>query len=194
MDVNEPLQPLSAERIEELVKNVQAGQVEPYRALVLHFQRRLQLYCYHMSGNRTESEDAVQEVFLKAYREIGKYRPTVSFSAWLYKIAYRHCLNILQQRKGQQRLLSLLKLQWTSAPPPRIIETAHDILDGLSAEERQLVILRTLEERSFSEISEITGSNVAALRKKFERIRKKLNQKWIRKEILDDRQSVFPGL
>ncbi|MCK9859018.1 hypothetical protein [Paenibacillus sp. ATY16] len=43
MDVNESMEPLSAERIEKLVKAVQAGQVEPYRAIVLHFQRRLQV-------------------------------------------------------------------------------------------------------------------------------------------------------
>lgn len=192
MDANEPIQPLCAEAVEWLVKEVQAGHTESYRALVLHYQRRLHLYCCHMTGNRSEAEDAVQEVFLKAYREIGKYEPTVSFTAWLYKIAYRDCLNRLKQRQGQQRLLSLLKLQWPpSAPPPRSLDAAYNLLDGLSAEERQLVILRVLEERSFAEIAEIAGSNASALRKKFERIRKRLNQFSMRKEILDERPSLF---
>jgi RNA polymerase sigma-70 factor (ECF subfamily) len=194
LDVNGPLKSLSTERIEELVEDVQAGHVEPYHAIVQHYQRRLQLYCYHMIGNQAESEDVVQEVFMKAYREIGKYRPTVSFTAWLYKIAQRHCLNVLRQNSGQQRLLSLLKLQWLSPPPPRTVESANGLLNGLSAEERQLVILRVIEERSFSEIEEITGVSAATLRKKFERIRKKCNQKSNREVILNDGKNLYPEL
>ncbi|GLX70424.1 RNA polymerase sigma factor [Paenibacillus glycanilyticus] len=190
-NANEPIEPHGAEQIEYLVKAVQAGQVEHYRGIVLHFQRKLHLYCYHMTGDRAESEDIVQEVFLKAFREIGKYRPTVSFSAWLYKIAYRHCLNSLKRHKGQHRLLSLIKLQWPSAPSPRTAETADHLLTGLSPEDRQLIILRTLEERSFAEIAELTSVNAVALRKKFERIRKKLRNQ-TRKEILDE--GLFPGL
>ncbi|ACS99210.1 RNA polymerase sigma factor [Paenibacillus sp. JDR-2] len=191
MDVNESMEPLSADRIENLVKAVQAGQVEPYRAIVLHFQRRLHLYCYYMIGDRAESEDIVQEVFLRAYREIGKYQPTVSFSAWLYKIGYRLCLNALKKHKGQHRLLSLIQQQWLTAPATSSDESADCLLKGLSPEERQLVIFRSLEERSFAEIAELTGSNAAALRKKYERIRKKL-RKQMREEKLDER--LFPGL
>ncbi|MFC5529356.1 RNA polymerase sigma factor [Cohnella yongneupensis] len=153
MDVNEPLQPLSAERIEALVKDVQGGQAESYRALVLHFQRRMQLYCHHMIGDRTEFEDAVQEIFVKAYREIAKYRPTVSFSAWLYKIAYRHCLNVLKQRQGHQRLLSLMTLQWPSAPPPRTAEAAHD-----------LVASQSLTYKSTEEVSAYLSGNMSRLK------------------------------
>ncbi|MCR2805770.1 RNA polymerase sigma factor [Paenibacillus soyae] len=194
MDVNGPLDPLSREQIEEFVKDVQAGHVEPYRAIVQHYQRRLHIYCYYMLGNQAESEDAVQEVFLKAYRGIGKYRPTVSFTAWLYKIAQRHCLNVLRQNSGQQRLVSLLKLQWPSPPPPRMVESANRLLNGLSAEERQLVILRVIEEYSFLEIEEITGVGAATLRKKFERIRKKLNQKPNREVIIGDGKKVYSEL
>lgn len=194
MNANERFQPLNAESIEALVKEVQVGRAESYRALVLHYQRRLHLYCYHMLGNASESEDAVQEVFLKAYREIGKYRPSVSFSAWVYKIAYRHCLNAMRQRKGQQRLISLIKLHLVPPVPQRSDENARDLLDGLSPKERQLVILRTFEERSFAEIAELTGTKATTLRKQFERIRKKLNDSPKRKEFLDDRQSLYPGL
>lgn len=194
MDVNGPLKSLSKERIEELVEDVQTGHVEQYRTIVQHYQRRLHLYCYHMIGNQAESEDAVQEVFLKAYREIGKYRPTVSFTAWLYKIAQRHCLNVLRQNSGQQRLLTQLKLQWLSPPTPRTVESANGLLNELSAEERKLVILRVIEERSFSEIEEITGISAATLRKKIERIRKKFNQKSNREVIFDDGKNLYPEL
>ncbi len=192
MDELEALHPLTAERIEALVKEVQDGRAEQYRELVLHFQLRLQLFCHRMIGNRAEAEDAVQEVFLKAYRDIGSYEPTVSFSAWLYKIAYRHCLNTIRKRKSQFKLLALIKLQPAATAPLRTEETAQDLLNALDPEDRQLVILKVLEERSFADIAEVTGLRETALRKRYERLRKKLNRHATRKEIFDDRQPVSP--
>lgn len=192
MDINEQSQPLNAEQIEEIVIAVQTGRIEQYRLLVLHFQRRMHLYCYHMLGNRVESEDAVQEVFLKCYRMIEKYRNSISFSAWMYKIAYNHCLNLINQRKGQQRLMSFIMLERKTETPAHHSTLVEEILDGLSAGDRQLLILRTLEERSFTEISEITGTTSTTLRKKFERIKKKINKKHTRKEFFDEKQSICP--
>lgn len=193
MDEHEPTRPLTAERIEALVKDVQDGRAERYRELVLHYQRRLQLYCHHMIGNRAEAEDAVQEVFLKAYRDIGRYTPTGSFSAWLYKIAYRHCLNVLRSRKTQVKLLALMKQQPTVSVPLDTEETAQHVLSELNPEDRQLVILKVLEERSFADIAVMTGLRETTLRKRYERIRRKLNRQATRKEIFDD-QPVSPRL
>lgn len=64
MDNNEHAEELSAAYIETIVKRVQDGEMEQYRLLVLHFQRRIHIYCYHMIGNEAEAEDAVQEAFI----------------------------------------------------------------------------------------------------------------------------------
>jgi RNA polymerase sigma-70 factor (ECF subfamily) len=192
MDTFHQTPQLQDERIEQIVEAVQAGDKEQYRLLVLYFQRRIYVYCHHMLGNRTEAEDAVQEVFLKAYHNIGKYRRSPSFSAWLYKIAYHHCLNLLKQRNGLRRLLSFLTQEGKPEPRPRPSGLVEEILESLPADERQLLILRTVEERSFAEIAEITGASPANLRKKFERIRKKLNKRYNRKEFTDtDEKRAF---
>lgn len=44
----------------------------------------------------------MQEVFIKAYEHIDKYTKSVSFSSWVYKIAYHHCLNLINRRKLYQ--------------------------------------------------------------------------------------------
>jgi len=194
VDVNGPYPSLSREKIEELVVEVQAGHTEKYRAIVQHYQRRLHIYCFHMIGSQVESEDAVQEVFLKAYREIGKYRPTVSFTAWLYKIAQRHCLNVLRKSSGKQRLLAQLKLNWLSPPSLRTKESAQAFLSMLSVEDRRLIILRVIDERSFAEIEEMMGINAATLRKKYERIRKRFNQKSNKEVIFEDGKKLFSEL
>ena len=62
-----------------------------------------------MLGNRQEAEDAAQEVLVKAYEKIHLYQQRVSFSSWLYKIAYHHCLNLLRRRQLQRKIMRLFR-------------------------------------------------------------------------------------
>ncbi|CAM3252966.1 RNA polymerase sigma factor [Paenibacillus lupini] len=188
----ESIQREFAERIEEWVEEVQKGESEQYRAIVLHFQRRIHLYCFHMLGNPSEAEDAVQEVFLKAYTSIATYKPIISFSAWLYRIAHNHCLNLIKQRKKRLQLYNIIVRLQVHEPASHAANLVEELLESLSVHDRQLVILKVIEERSFAEISEITGDKEATLRKQFERLRKKIvrSSDWNRKELLDENQAI----
>lgn len=84
---------------EELIRTIQGGKLELYAAIVQRYQQRLYVYCYHLLMQREEAEDAVQDVFIKAYEKLSQYAYRQSFSAWLYKIAYHHCLNMLKRRR-----------------------------------------------------------------------------------------------
>lgn len=85
--------------MEQAIKEVRAGDIDQFGIIIDLMQKPLFVYCYHMLGHRQEAEDAVQEVFLKAFEQLDSYRHTVSFSAWMYKIAYHHCLNLLNRAK-----------------------------------------------------------------------------------------------
>ncbi|REE69652.1 RNA polymerase sigma-70 factor (ECF subfamily) [Paenibacillus taihuensis] len=89
--------------LEERIKQVQAGQTASYEAIVEHFTPPLYRYCLRMINQAQETEDAVQDILIKAYESIGQYQQNVSFSAWLFAIAYRHCLNLLRRRKLQMK-------------------------------------------------------------------------------------------
>ncbi|MGO4106186.1 RNA polymerase sigma factor [Paenibacillus sp. YAF4_2] len=188
----ESIQQEFAERIGEWVEEVQNGDTEQYRPIVLHFQRRIHLYCFHVLGNPSEAEDAVQEVFLKAYTSIATYKPTISFSAWLYRIAHNHCLNLIKQRKKRLQLFNIIVRLQVHEPANHTASLAEEILESLSVHDRQFVILRVIEEQSFSEIAEIMGEKEATLRKQFERLRKKIvrSSDWNRKELLDENQTI----
>ncbi|SDW91189.1 RNA polymerase sigma-70 factor, ECF subfamily [Paenibacillus sp. PDC88] len=161
--------------IELIVDQVKNGDKEAFRLLVYKYQRKIHLYCYHMLGNRQEAEDAVQEIFLKCYQKISKYASSTAFSGWLYKLAYYHCINLLKKRKVRYKILNLYRVQCEQSQgmldySPSI----HELLSLLSPEDRNLLVLRVSEEKSFEEISRIMNRTPAALRKRFERIRKKL--------------------
>ncbi|QUL55601.1 sigma-70 family RNA polymerase sigma factor [Paenibacillus tritici] len=164
-------------RIEEAIHRVRAGERQAFTTLITAYERQIYTYCYCILRSREEAEDAVQDIFVKVYQQLERYEKRVSFSAWLYKVAYHHCLDQLRRLKRRNRLLSLYKLQLVGHRPELPEESPVDRMFGdLTSEERGLLILRVVEQYSFEEIALITGSSSAALRKKYERLRKKLIQ------------------
>jgi RNA polymerase sigma-70 factor (ECF subfamily) len=83
----------------EALARVAAGDAEAFAGIVERHQERLVRLCERMLGDREAARDAVQEVFLKAYRKAGSYRPHGAVFTWLYRIAVNHCLNRLRRRK-----------------------------------------------------------------------------------------------
>ncbi|GIP32552.1 RNA polymerase sigma factor [Paenibacillus sp. J2TS4] len=176
---------LSHADIELIVRQMKEGQSEQFRLLVNHYQVRLDIYCYHMLGNRQEAEDAVQEVLIKCYQHIGKYNRSISFTAWLYKIAYNHCINVLKKRSSWFKVLRLYRLQQLHTQfETDYNDVVGEMLGRLSSEERNLILLRAIDERSFDEIGQIIGCKAATARKKYERIKKKLKPLWSEMEGL----------
>ena len=59
-------------------------------------------YCYRLTGSAADAEDLVQETFLKAYSRLDGFQHQSSFSTWLYRIAARHCLDILRKERRRK--------------------------------------------------------------------------------------------
>ena len=162
--------------IEEAIDQVLAGNREAYRTIIKAYERKIYTYCYYILRSHEEAEDAVQDIFVKVYQELRRYEKRVSFNSWLYKVAYHHCLDQVRKRKRRNRLLSLYKEQQPKAYyNPNDEEPLQKLfMDDLTAEESNLLILKVVEQYSFEEMGQIMDCNSATLRKKFERLRKKL--------------------
>lgn len=177
LEQGNPGGPPESKKIEEAIHQVHAGDRQAFTTIITEYERKIYTYCYYLLRSREEAEDAVQDIFVKVYQQLRRYEKRVSFSAWLYKVAYHYCLDQLRRRKRRSRLLSLYKLQLMTHQQALPEESPVDrIFENLTSEERGLLILRVIEQYSFEEISMITGSSSAALRKKYERLRKKLIQ------------------
>lgn len=161
-------------QIEAAIERVQSGDKDAYSLIIQQFERQLYTYCYYILKNHAETEDAVQEIFIRAYINLHKYSKQVSFSAWLYKVAYHHLINL---KKKQGRWMKLVGKCMEEQPVQEIAPhktMIEELLTYLTAEERHILLLKSVEQYSFEEIGEVMGVKPATLRKKYERLRRKL--------------------
>src|SRR5207344_2618661 len=89
----------------EAIEACQRGEREAFDRLVERYQRDVYRLCYRYVNNHEDASDMAQEVFLKAYRAINRFRGDSSFSTWLYRIAVNTCLNF---RSGRRPLIQEL--------------------------------------------------------------------------------------
>ena len=145
-----------------------AGGEEVLAAAIAVYGQPLLRYCHHILCDYYEAQDAVQTAFIKAYESRARFRSGTNLRAWLYKIAYHICVDLLRRKKRQ-----------LFAPPPApdpdyIGPELRRALGTLSPADRGLVFGRVLEGLNYEELSQIYGKSAAALRKRYERARKKL--------------------
>jgi RNA polymerase sigma-70 factor, ECF subfamily len=150
---------------EEIAARVQQGDVESFRFLMERFEPKIGRYVKRFIFNQEDSQDVVQEVFIKAYVNIQSFDITRKFSSWVYRIAHNECINEMKRRG--KRPLSIFDLD-VLFPHLAAKETAdseankQDLrnmldqgLNQLSAKYREPLILYYYEDMDYREIAEI---------------------------------------
>ncbi|MGE7985513.1 RNA polymerase sigma factor [Lysinibacillus fusiformis] len=166
--------------IKTIVEQVQTGDIQAYTELIRCFQKPIYTYCYYLLGSKEEAEDASQDIFIKGLENISNFSYMVSFSAWLYKIAHHHCIDLIKKKnKGYKFWAGFKKVyeNQTHIQESRYDNIIHELLEELNVDEKRILLLRSIEEYSFDEIASIMGLKTTTVRKKYERLRKKLMKK-----------------
>ncbi len=153
---------------EAAVALAKAGDREAFRSLVERHSRKVFRLAFRMTGSEEDAEDVVQETFLKAYRNLGRFAGQSEFSTWLHRIAANCAVDALRRRASrrmQERPLEEEALEAAaSGPTPDRALFASEIqrrvsrsLEGLSAMERAAFVLRHFEGRTIAEIGKTLG-------------------------------------
>jgi RNA polymerase sigma-70 factor (ECF subfamily) len=164
------------------------GDGDAFRALVEQHSRSVFRLAFRMTGNEQDAEDVVQEAFLRAYRQLGRFESRANFGTWLYRIVANCSVDLMrskQARHDQVRGDSLdegaMELPATDVPgPERMAQSAEidrrvqDALRDLSPLERAAFTLRHYEGRSIDEISATLGLGTSAAKHSVFRAVKKL--------------------
>lgn len=151
------------------------GDSDAFRALVERHSRTVFRLAYRMTGNEQDAEDVVQESFLRAYKQLGRFEARANFGTWLYRIVANCSVDLMrakQARHDQARGESLdaaAEMPASDTPgPERLARSAElnqrvrDALATLSPLERAAFTLRHYEGRSIDEISRTLGLGTSA--------------------------------
>lgn len=173
---------------QEILEQVQAGFTESFAGIVENYQKPVYNLCYRMLGDPYEAEDAAQEVFIRAFKNIKHYDKNRSFSTWLLSIAAHYCID--QLRKRRVNFISIednpyLALQDYSLGPEAAAIMSEDqiqlrnLLKTLSPTDRATVILRYWYEMSYDEIAQTLSLTVSAVKSRLHRSRQSLAESWL---------------
>ena len=109
----------------DIVAAARAGDEAAFSELAERYRAELQVHCYRLLGSLEDSEDLVQETFLRAWRSRGSFRGDSSFRAWMYSIATNACLDALERRPRVARFEAERPgpdVPWLQPYPDRLLE------------------------------------------------------------------------
>jgi len=164
------------ERDAAAVSRARTGDVEAFRELVERHSRDVFRLACRLTGSEHDAEDVVQETFLRAHRQLGRFEERASFATWLYRIAVNCSHDLMRRRRRlNERHDSLDDEPYSSLPlpddrvdPDRQVFSAElrrkvvRALSSLSHMERAAVVLRHYEGLSIGEIGQVLGLGESA--------------------------------
>ncbi len=170
-----------------LIKAVLSGDDEAFTELVRRHKRKIFSIVAKFARNEDELDDISQEIFVKMYQGLHKYRGEAPLEHWLSKLAVNACYDMLRKRQRDADKVPLETVEFSLSSPEtqeRRSSEAWDILrramTGLRPEDRLVITLLNLEEKSVREVSALTGWSEAKVKVRAFRARKEL------KKILED--------
>lgn len=107
-----------------LVQLAQNGDTEAFDELVMKYSQKLYGLVYHMTSNKDDTHDLLQDVFAKAYRSVSKFRGNSMFYTWIYSIATNMTLNFLKKRK-RRAASSLDDIDTGVQNDPAFVDASH---------------------------------------------------------------------
>ncbi|MFZ2975323.1 MAG: RNA polymerase sigma factor [Candidatus Moraniibacteriota bacterium] len=174
----------------ELVEIVRNSDQERYGEIIERYQGKLFAYLFRLIGSRDEAQDILQDVFLKAYRNLQSYDTTRKFSSWIYRIAHNEAVNFIKRRALKRFIpwediaatkdkLEMMSFEegadkaWLRKEIGKEVNTA---LEKMPFKYKQVLVLRYFSDKSYEEISEILGKPMNTVGTLISRAKQKLSQ------------------
>ena len=148
---------LDERRQPELVRAARAGDQEAFRALMQRHQAGLLRLVGRFVGSREDAEDVVQEAFIAAYRQMGRFRGDASFGTWLGRIAIYKALKVARRERRATPLEGNPARQSADEPDRAAAIAVREAVARLPEKLRLPVVLRFWEGLSGKEIAGVLG-------------------------------------
>ena len=181
----------------DLVATAVSGIEGSFEELVRRYQRPISAYVYRMVGNYESALDLTQEIFIKVYNSLRRYRSEFKFSTWIYKIAHNSAVDHLRRNSGRERSLCQglendqyeLPIESGTLSPEQESERRErrleieSVVHSLPLAYRELIVLRHTQDLTYEEIVEVTGLPLGTVKNRLFRAREMMRQQFVDRGI-----------
>ena len=157
--------------IEKLVEKAIYGDGDAFGRLYDMYVDRVYRHIYYRVGNTADAEDLTQQVFIKAWQAIGRYKKTASpFLAWLLKISHNLVIDFYRSKKSETYADFDDVATKPKTDPAHLAEaqfSKQDIrgaINKLHGDQQQVILMRFIEDFSYAEIAAAVGKSEGAIR------------------------------
>jgi len=177
--------------VSQLIVRCQAGDLQAFDELVAKYQRYVFNLVYQHLGRTDDLEDVAQEVFLRIFKFIRKYRGNASLESWIYKVVLNYCRTHARRRSTLSRIFGTIAsgpdeertfevldtIASETYDPAKTVEQhiqAQDIMGavrGLPAIYSDILIMREVNELSYEEIAQILSISIGTVKSRISRAR-----------------------
>jgi len=179
---------------EELVERFINGDSDSFPLLVQRYEARVYRIAYGIVGKRDEAEDLSQEVFIRVYKNLHRFKRKSTFYTWIYRITVNVCLSARRKKSQPTRIISMNRPSGANANPGDIVladdtfspqrvsknrELAakmQSAINSLSGILRITFILREFEDLSYRELASIFHCSMGTVKSRLSRARESLRQ------------------
>ena len=191
-----------------LLTAARSGDEQAFERLLAPHRRALHVHCYRLLGSLHDSDDALQETLVRAWRGLGGFEPRATFRAWLYRIATNVCLRAIERRSRAPELLDPDEAEiaaYFQPYPDRLLETdvvAEEresvglafvsVMQLLPPRQRAVLVLRDVLGWSAREVADLLGDSVASVNSALQRAREKLEHERAAGRIARDHAPASP--
>ena len=172
---------------QQIIDEVLAGKVASFEVLVRKYQDRLFNALVHVTSDKHEAEEVVQDAMFKAYSKLSTFKGNSQFYTWLYRIAFNLAISKKRKKKPKVSLDEMqsavgLDPEGDAAPPTQTIELeeragqVQSALSKLGEEFRTVLVLREMEDCDYETISSMLEIPVGTVRSRLHRARSMMRE------------------
>ncbi len=153
------------------VRKAKDGDPVAFTALVRLYDPQLRAYAFHILGDRTSMDDALQNAYLNAFRAIRRFRGEASFKNWMYRIVHNACIDVIRRRRDDVELFEAAAL----ANDPSSARIARldlvSAFERMTTEHRSVLLLVDVHGLDYAEAADVLSVPVGTVRSRLNRAR-----------------------
>jgi RNA polymerase sigma-70 factor (ECF subfamily) len=174
---------------EELVQRSQLGEQSAFSEIALRYEPYILANCRSFVKNQEVAKDLTQEILIKLFLELPKFRLEAKLKTWVYAITYHTCVDYL--RKNKKRIYETVSQQLSDSLPELLDEELEDLdtdkslslleelLKQMTSEGRLILLMKYVEKQKIKDIQLALGVSESAIKMRLKRARSVLNELYL---------------